>query len=155
MCEYVGVMCGWGTMWHSLQRCQTPDYLHDWCLNTWHMSVEKDKSASCTPDVDLTSILAIPVLNKPHPWGGRQREDWFNTLGLIFHACLFKPAGAPSVSKSLCHFLSLSVCTTHIFFSHTFLYHWVFTHICTHSYAHRRKKKNIGSHFFLTSFWSF
>lgn len=92
------------------------------CVTTWYMCEGKDRGASCAPDVDLTSILAILVLNKPHPCGGRWRDDWFHTLELILHACLFKPAGAPSVSGSLCHSLcfAFSHFTVHLpFYTHS------------------------------------
>ena len=102
------------------------------CVCVWEL-VDKDGSTSCAPDVDLTSLLAIPVLNKPHPWGGRQRTDWFHTLGLILHARLFEPARAHlflglsvilSLSLSLSlqhsHIHSLSVSfNVHLLFSHT------------------------------------
>lgn len=36
---------------------------------------EEDWNASCDPHVDLTSLLAVSVLNKRHPRGGRHGAD--------------------------------------------------------------------------------
>ena len=95
------------------------------------LCTSEDCDALCDPHVDLTSLLAVPVLNKGRPWGGRQRADRFDTLGLVLHACSLKLARAPSVSGSLCHSLSLFVTHTHIP-SPSLLYTCFFTHTETH-----------------------
>lgn len=99
------------------------------------MCVDKDKSTSCAPDVDLTSLLAIPIINQPHPSGGRQRK------GLILHirphsACLLIQACR---NKSVCWSLSLSISLTHSFSLRFFLSlcHF-FTLSGIYPYAHER-----------------
>lgn len=110
----VCVRAGWGWGWGSVKlvteasNTKLPPFRQ--CMNTWHVRkcasvcVDKCGGASCAPDVDLTSLLAVPVLNKPHCRSGRQRK------GLILHIRPHPPRLLIQACKSpICFWVSLSL----------------------------------------------
>lgn len=78
--------------------------------------VYKDRSTSCAPDVDSTSLLAIPVLNKPHP---RDRERTDSDIRPHSPRLLIQACRSP-----ICLWVSLVITHIHhtVSLSHTLLY---------------------------------